>query len=196
MNSKKKRAEHPPARRVECSTAATSGRVGARGESYRAPATQWLGKGEEWRCGVRGRVGGGGYDDGGGVRRRKRSESGACLARFRGFRVASPLACLFLPASRLGSPRPLLLFCFCPPRLYPRARARAAGGSSDGSAPFRRTKQAETRKKAGERRGKRSPGTTTPLGWTGRRVPSRSWVTLTTRNSQPKPLRVDSRTTC
>jgi len=43
-------------------------------------------------------------------------------------------------------------------------------GSGDGPAPFRRTG-----KKAGERRGKRSPGTTTPLGWTtGRRVQSQS----------------------
>ncbi|KAG2656394.1 hypothetical protein PVAP13_1KG079777 [Panicum virgatum] len=70
-------------------------------------------------------------EDGGGVRRRKRSESGACLARFRSFRVASPLACLFLPASRSRSPRPLaplLPFAFARRAFNPRARARGAAG--------------------------------------------------------------------
>jgi len=59
-------------------------------------------------------------------------------------------------------------FAFARRAFTPVLELAPRGGSSDGSAPFRRTKQAETRKKAGERRGKRSPGTTTPLGWTGR----------------------------
>ncbi|PUZ74325.1 hypothetical protein GQ55_1G055700 [Panicum hallii var. hallii] len=127
-----------PARRAECRTAATSGRAGARGESYRAPAPATQRRRRAELVAVAGGGGGGGVArwgwgwGGGGGRRRRAAEETKRIGRLSrslsGFPRCFPAGLPFPSRFTLPKPSPAPLLLFARRAFNPRARARAAAG--------------------------------------------------------------------